>query len=478
MSRRRSREIQEADAERGGDDPEDKSTEGRTDAVADSGLSAQDNLPARDEAPLDVDYDAMYAAEGRSEEPTQIPSYAGGGGGGSMGGADEGPGLEQTLATATTLKDHLMAQLGVDLVDPVDRVIGVHLIDMLDDAGYLAGSLQQVADVVGCDIGRVQRTLEVLQGLDPAGVGARDLAECLALQLRERDRLDPAMQACLDHLDLLAAGDLESLCEACGVDIEDVTDMITEIRALSPKPGLAFGADVVQSVIRDVFVLPRSDGGWLVELNNDTLPRVLVDMSYYATVRHSARTREEKNYLADRLNSANWLTKALDQRANTILRVATELVSQQHGFLVHGVEHLRPLNLRDIATEIEMHESTVSRVTANKYIATPRGTYPMKYFFTNAIASLSGGESHSAEAVRHRMRHLIEAEVASKVLSDDQIVGILRAEGVNIARRTVAKYRDALGIPSSVDRRKQRRDDAKKAQGVGVSPPTHVDAGL
>ena len=442
-------------------EPEDPQSSPRNEDGGDSSMSAQDHLPAQDQGPLDVDYDQLYAEDGRSEGPG-LAMAAATGGGQSYG--DPGRDLEQTLASATNLRDHLLEQLTLAVVDPVDRLIGVYLIDMLDEAGYLTGPLAQIAEQIGCDIARVEAALTVVQQFDPVGIGARDLAECLSLQLRERDRLDPAMQACLAHLDLIAAGDIEGLCEVCGVDAEDVGDMIEEIRALGPKPGLAFGSDVVESAIPDVFVRSRPGGGWLVELNSNTLPRVLVDNGYYATVRRKARSRAEKTHLTDRLNSANWLVKALDQRANTILRVATELVDQQHGFLLHGVEHLRPLNLRDIATEIEMHESTVSRVTANKYIAMPRGTFPMKYYFTNAIASSVGGDSHSAETVRYRMRQLIETEKPGAILSDDQIVEILRGEDVDIARRTVAKYRDAMGIPSSVSRRRKKRNEAKSGR--------------
>jgi len=446
------------------------------DDVGDSSMSAQDHLPEQDQVPLDVDYDQIYAEDGRSEGPG-LATAAVLGGGQRYGEARHD--IEQTAATPTNLREHLLEQLTVAVVDPVDRLIGVHLIDMVDDAGYVTGALTEVAEQIGCDVARVEGALAIMRQFDPIGVGARDLAECLSLQLRERDRLDPAMQACLAHLDLIAAGDIDGLCEVCGVDAADVGDMIAEIRTLGPKPGLAFGSDFVESVIPDVFVRPRPDGGWLVELNSDTLPRIIVDNSYYATVRRKARNQAAKTYLTDRLNSANWLIKALDQRANTILRVAVELVDQQDGFLLHGVEHLRPLNLRDIATEIEMHESTVSRVTANKYIAMPRGTFPMKYFFTNAIASSVGGESHSAETVRHRMRQLIKTEKPNAVLSDDQIAEILCGEDVDIARRTVAKYRGAMGIPSSVDRQRQVRNEAKSEKApAAISEPTTADSAL
>jgi RNA polymerase sigma-54 factor len=352
------------------------------------------------------------------------------------------------------LHDHLLAQLSLDLADPVDRMIGAHLVDMVDDGGYLRGELADIAERLGCSVDRVEETLHLLQRFDPPGVFARSLPECLALQLRDRNRLDPAMQALLDNLPLLASRNAPALMQICGVDSEDLAEMVAELKALNPRPGFAFDTSAAEPVIPDVLVRPQG-GGWAIELNSETLPRVLVNNRYYAEVSGAARSKAERDYLAERYQQANWLVKALHQRATTILKVATEIVRQQEGFFRHGVQHLRPLVLRDIATAIEMHESTVSRVTSNKYMATPRGIFELKYFFTSAIAAASGGEALSAEAVRFRIKGLIEAE-ADGVLSDDRIVEILLKEGIDIARRTVAKYREAMRIPSSVQRRRQR----------------------
>jgi RNA polymerase sigma-54 factor len=302
--------------------------------------------------------------------------------------------------------------------------------------------------------------LAVLQGFDPVGVAARDLAECLSIQLKAKDRLDPAMAALLARLDLAARRDIAGLSAICGVEAADVADMLVEIRALTPKPGLAFGSEPVQPVIPDVFVKEGPDGAWHVELNADTLPRLLVNSRYYAKVSAGARDKEAKAYLTECLNNANWLVKSLDQRARTILKVSSEIVRQQDGFLTYGVRHLRPLNLRTIAEAISMHESTVSRVTSNKYISTPRGVFELKYFFTASIQSVNGAEAHSAEAVRDRIREMIENESESDILSDDRIVALLTADGVNIARRTVAKYREAMRIPSSVERRRLKSADS------------------
>ena len=366
------------------------------------------------------------------------------------------PGLDQTLTRALTLRDHLMDQIGVDLPAPADRLIALHVLDLVDEAGYVRGPLTDVAERLGAEIADVERVLRRLQRMDPPGVFARDLAECLALQLRERDRLDPAMQALLEHLPLLASRNLAELVRVCGVDAEDIQDMAAEIRSLDPKPGLAFDPAVADPVIPDV--LMRSDGasGWTVELNVDALPRVLVNNAYYARVSRGARCKPERQYLSERFQAANWLVKALHQRATTILKVAREIVRQQDGFFRHGIQHLRPLVLRDIAGAIGMHESTVSRVTSNKFMTSPRGMFELKYFFTSSIAATNGSAALSAETVRFRIKALIEAERSDGVLSDDQIVDILVRDGVDIARRTVAKYREAMRIPSSVQRRREK----------------------
>ncbi len=362
--------------------------------------------------------------------------------------------LESTVAEGGSLKDHLHEQLSIAALDHDKRLICVALIDAVDEAGYLRVDIDELAERLGADKAAVCETLAVLQGFEPVGVGARDLAECLALQLKDKDRYDPAMATMIAHLDLVARRDTAQLAQLCGVDAADIADMLTEIRDLSPKPGLAFSSETVQPVVPDVLVRVGPDGGWHIELNSETLPRLLINSRYYAKVAAHARDKEAKTYLTDCLNNANWLVKSLDQRARTILKVATEIVRQQDGFLTYGVRHLRPLNLRTIADAISMHESTVSRVTSNKYVSTPRGLFELKYFFTAAIQSLDGAESHSAEAVRDRIREMVEREDSREVLSDDRIVALLTADGVNIARRTVAKYREAMRIPSSVERRR------------------------
>jgi RNA polymerase sigma-54 factor len=388
-----------------------------------------------------------------TEGPAGYSQWASTGG----GRADVDYNLEAYVPAETTLADWLRQQLVIAIPEPSRRMIGQYLIDLVDDAGYIGADLASVAEKLGTSVNEVEAVLVVLQNFEPTGICARDLAECLALQLKERNRFDPAMQALIVRLDLVAKRDFAALKKLCGVGDEDLAEMVAELRRLNPKPGLGFGSTLVQPIVPDVFVRPAPDGGWIVELNSDTLPKVLVNQSYYAEVSAAARRDTEKTYLAECLQNATWLVRALDQRARTILKVANEIVRQQDGFFARGVEHLRPLNLKTVAEAIGMHESTVSRVTANKYMATSRGIFELKYFFTSAIAAAHGGEAHSAEAVRHRIKQLIDAESAADVLSDDTIVDKLRVAGIDIARRTVAKYREAMRIPSSVQRRREKQ---------------------
>ncbi|NIJ33010.1 RNA polymerase factor sigma-54 [Sphingomonas oligoaromativorans] len=419
-----------------------------TDAL--SGLSA-----GSDEAPLDID----YAAETfHHDSPSDMP--AGQGLDGSLGldsgatGGGEGGDFQDSLTGSLTLADHLMAQAGAVLSSEKLLIAG-HIIDALDEAGYLTTPLLDIAERLGVALCDVERVLGVVQGFDPTGIGARDLAECLALQAQEADRYDPAMAALIGHLDLLARGGLPQLRRLCGVDDEDLADMIRELRAYDPKPGLRFAPSDTQTVVADIFVA-RTATGWAIELNNATLPRLIVNRGYYAELSGAAHDQASRAWLGERLQSANWLLKALDQRARTIIKVATEIVKQQEGFFRHGVEHLRPLTLKTVAEAIGMHESTVSRVTTNKYLSSDRGLFELKYFFTSAIQAADGGEAASAQAVKSHIARLIAEEPANAILSDDSLVDLLRERGFDIARRTVAKYRESLGLGSSVQRRRQK----------------------
>lgn len=364
-------------------------------------------------------------------------------------------GVEETLADRKDLRRHVGEQIAVDVADAAERLICGHLIDSLDEAGWFAGDLDQIAQRLGCARARVESALARVQACDPVGVGARSLRECLALQLADRGRLDAPMERLLDNLALVARRDLAGLAARCGIDEDAVVERVRALRALDPKPGASFETAPVQTVVPDVYVRPRPDGGWAVSLNGDVLPRVLIDRRYRALVDGGADAAGT-SYVRDRLQQANWLVRALDQRAATILKVATELVRRQDGFLRHGVHRLRPLTLRDVAESVALHESTVSRVTGDKYMATPRGTFELKYFFSAAIPGAGGDADHAAEAVRQRIRELIDAEPASAVLSDDRLAAVLRQSGIEIARRTIAKYRESLRIPSSFERRRAK----------------------
>jgi len=423
--------------------------------------SAYDNLDAsRDSLYSDESIADSSQANTAPTAETQTWNSSGSIGNSTSGvGAnpDMAGGFEATLASEQTLHEHLTEQLTMAGLETSDRMIAQHLINMVNEAGYVTGSLEELAERLGTELDVIEKVLISIQGFEPIGVFARDLSECLAIQLRDKNRYDPAMEALLANIELLAKHDFPALLKICQVNKEDLREMVTEIQELNPKPGHIFGDVVVQPVVPDVFVREGADGNWIVELNTETLPRVLVNQQYYSTVNRSTNSEQEKTYLSDCLADANWLVKSLDQRARTILKVAKELVKQQDGFLAYGIQYLKPLNLKIIADAISMHESTVSRVTNNKYISTPRGVFELKYFFTSSISSSEGGDDHSAESVRHRIKTLIDNETVKSILSDDKIVDMLKNDGIDIARRTVAKYRESMNIPSSVQRRRIKK---------------------
>ena len=429
---------------------------GAADPMDASDFQAEAMMPDAAESPLDLDYDNLWTSDGGDTPSTSSLLTSGARGRGEANDGENSSTVEQTLSYAVSLREHLTEQINVDLADPMERLIGLALIEQLDEAGYVGGDLIPIADRLGCTGTRVESTLERLQQFDPPGIFARSLSECLALQLRDRNRLDPAMQKLLQHLDLLAQGERERLMRLCGVDAADLAEMVAEIRALNPKPAEAFSTAPMVPVVPDILMRRAPDGGWVVELNPDALPRVLINENYVAMVRRSATDKDAREYINDRVTAANWLVRALQQRATTVLKVASEIVRQQDAFFRRGVQHLKPLTRREVADSIEMHESTVSRVTTNKYIATSRGLFELRYFFGSALADSDGGMGHSAEAVRTRIKAMIEAEPAKAVLSDDRIAEMLHAEGIEIARRTVAKYRESLRIPSSSQRRRAK----------------------
>ncbi len=368
----------------------------------------------------------------------------------------EGFSIEERGQGPLTLTEHLLNQIGAAAADEDIAFIARYLIGLLDDTGYLTADLRHVAGELDAPLAMVDAALAAVQSLDPTGVGARNLAECLALQAREADRYDPCMASLIDNLDLIAKGNLKQLRRICNVDDEDFADMLAELRGYDPKPGLRFGKETAGAPVVPDILVQAAGGGWDIAINPATLPRLCVNRSYYLKLRGSCEDKSSRAWLNEKLADANWLLRALDQRQKTILKVAREIVKQQEGFFRHGVSALKPLTLREVAEAIEMHESTVSRVTANKYLNCARGTFELKYFFTSGVASSDGGGAVSAEAVKAQIRALVDAEEPSAILSDDTLVDLLKEKGFDLARRTVAKYREAIGIGSSVQRRRQK----------------------
>ncbi|MEP6343820.1 MAG: RNA polymerase factor sigma-54 [Maricaulaceae bacterium] len=373
----------------------------------------------------------------------------------SVGGGDDGFNPMDNQAKVTSLCDILTEQLGVSIHDEKDRMIGQYLIDQVDENGYFRGSPEDIAERLGVSVLRVKSVLTTLKSFEPTGVFAQSLAECLSMQLKEQKKLDDAMEIILENLEMVARHDLSKLAKLAQLSLERLKERLGVIRTLSPKPGLAYGGDMAAAVAPDVFIRETPQGGWTVELNTETLPRILVNNQYMAEVSSLKSDDATQSFISECHQNANWLVRSIDQRARTILKVASEIVKQQDEFFAFGLDHMRPLNLKTVADAIEMHESTVSRVTSNKFMSTPRGMFELKFFFSASIPSAGGGDSYSAEAVRHKIKILIGEEFDVKsVKSDDKLVSLLRAQGVDVARRTVAKYRESMGIPSSVERRR------------------------
>jgi RNA polymerase sigma-54 factor len=400
------------------------------------------------DAPLDIDPEALDRDRDTGDWSAQPTS----------GMADDDlPDISERRDDEPTLAEHLEAQVGAASPDAATEFVARHLVGLLDEAGYLIVPLPEVAGDLGIPLAQAERALAIVQSLDPTGVGARTLSECLALQAKEADRYDPCMERLIANLDLVARGEFARLKRMCDVDDEDFADMLAELRGYDPKPGLRIGGGEREPVVPDILISPGPKDGWTIALNEATLPRLVVNRRYYVELRDGCHDKASKSWLGEKLADANWLIKALDQRQKTILKVAAEIVKQQDGFFRKGVSMLRPLTLRTVAEAIEMHESTVSRVTSNKYLHCQRGTFELKYFFTSGVASADGEGAVSAEAVKAQIRVLCDAEPPDDILSDDRLVELLREKGYDLARRTVAKYREAIGIGSSVQRRRQKK---------------------
>lgn len=381
------------------------------------------------------------------------------GAGGHLNMDDPNLSFENRLAQTTNLRDHLMQQLMLMTDNPLDRTMGALLIDRLDENGYLRDGLDDLVTQFGVTKGRLEQLLDAMRGFDPAGIFARDLPDCLRLQLKDMGKLDPLMDLFLNHLHLLGQHNYDELSKICDVPPPVIRELADELKLLNPKPARLFDHHVAQTAVPDVLMkrLPKDvGGGYRVEMNADTLPRVLVNQEYCTEVLNATKDKDGKEYIATQLNNANWIIKALDQRAQTILKVAADIVEQQDGFFLYGIEFLKPMTLKEVADRIGMHESTVSRVTTGKFIGTPRGLYELKFFFTSSIEN-DDGTSTSSESVKNRIKQLVDAENPKDILSDDDLAEMLQKEGIDVARRTVAKYREALNIPSSVQRRRIKK---------------------
>ena len=367
----------------------------------------------------------------------------------------EGPDFDAFAAPDISLREHLMQQAGSS-ASGRQLLLLEQLIEHIEPSGWLGADLMGIAYRLGVPLAEMEEALALLQTFDPTGVGARDLAECIALQAKEADRYDPCMARLIDNLDLVARGSFDQLKRLCRVDDEDLRDMLIELRSYDPKPGLRFDSDdAAMAVTPDIFVTAQRKG-WAIELNSANLPRLLVNRSYYSEMGGGGSNKAANNWLNEALADANWLIKAMDQRQRTIMKVAQEIVKQQEGFFREGVSRLKPLTLRQVAEAIDMHESTVSRVTSNKYLHCSRGLFDLKYFFSSGVGS-ADGDGASAEAVKAAIKTLIDAEAPNDILSDDTLVDMLKGKGFDIARRTVAKYREAMGIGSSVQRRRAKK---------------------
>ncbi len=409
-----------------------------------------DSAPDFDgESALDVDPGAL--------DPEAAPGDIGDWGRADAGsGGEELPDLENRSHGGPTLSEYLAEQIGAVAHDNREALIALRIIGELDEAGYLHSDLRTIAEELGAPLAEVERALATVQSLDPTGVGARSLSECLALQAREADRYDPCMARLIDNLELVAAGEFARLKRMCEVDDEDFAEMLAELRSFDPKPGCRIGGGAEAVVVPDVLVTPAAGGGWDIRLNEASLPRLVVNRDYYVELKAGARDKASLSWLNEQLGEADWLIRALDQRQKTILKTAAEVVKRQEGFFRQGVTAMRPLTLREVAEQIEMHESTVSRVTSNKYLSCPRGTFELKYFFSSGVAA-ADGEGASSEAIKARIRALCDSEDPKKVLSDEALARLLREEGFDLARRTVAKYREAIGIGSSAQRRRRKK---------------------
>lgn len=431
--------------------------EGETETDAPPPASSDDEVREVDmERPMDAapesdrsSDDEVQAWEGESLHIRQLSHQV-----------DDDDAMEQSIARAVTLREHVEQQILLDFSEAAERLIALQLLEQLDDSGYLNPEYRHVSEQLGCTVEELDKVVAKLQQLEPAGLFARDLAECLRQQLKERDRLDPAMDALMKHLDLVASAEWGRLGRICGVSEEDIREMCHEIRTLNPKPGLGFERGIAEGGWQPDLLVRRTPEGWRLEMNPDAMPRVLFHRAYYSEVVKKTKDKAEKKILTEYAQSANWLVRSLEQRAKNILGVATEIITAQHEFLEKGVYYLKPMTLKNIAEKLGIHESTVGRVVNGKYMATPKGVFEFRYFFSTGLSSVGaseGGDEVSSHAIKHAIAELVGQESPSAILSDDAIAGLLKDRGFEVARRTVAKYRESQGIPGSSERRRAKK---------------------
>lgn len=367
--------------------------------------------------------------------------------------------FEKKLSGKPSLYELLDQQISLNFPHPKDKIIASRLSTFLDESGYFRGDINDIASKLNLPVEYIENILKVMQNFEPSGIFARNLKECLSIQLKELNRLDPQMQKLLDNLEFLGQRKFKELKKICAANDEDLATMIADIKMLNPKPAADYHSDMASNIIPDVFVRTNKQGDYLIELNNMSLPRLLINKEYYSEIKNiSGKNKEAKRYLKEQLGHAGFLMKALHQRATSILRVCEEIVRNQREFFEKGIDYLKPMLLRDVAEALEMHESTISRVTTNKYMHTPRGLFELKYFFSSAAGTYTGDDTTSVISIKHQIKQLIENEEPQNILSDDKIVELMAQKGIKIARRTVNKYREAMGIPTSAERKRQKRN--------------------
>lgn len=394
--------------------------------------------------------------EPRAADPRPDASYRTGAPSGTSFARHDLADIAETYASNYTLRDHLRAQVGMTFHDPKERLVAAEIAESIDPDGYLRRPIWEMADLLSVEEAFIEALLIRIQSFDPVGVGARNLAECLRLQLSDRGELTPPMTALLDNIQLLAKHEIDRLARLCSVDQQTVMQMALSLKKLNPAPGRQFDTSPLLPALPDVLIKEINPGEFSIELNPALTPRVLVDQHYYAEIRATSRDHATRSYISGCLRSATWLARQLDQRAQTVLKVTAEIVLRQRAFLMHGIDHLKPLELKDVASAVGVHESTVCRAIANKYVMTDRGQFELKYFFAGSLGG-EGEEGIATETIRHRIQQMIATERSEDILSDDRIVANLTRDGITVARRTIAKYREMLNIPSSSVRRRQKR---------------------